>query len=45
MIKPTLKKNTTDKIAGRPEPVALLTIANTRGPKIAENLEKTEKNP
>ncbi len=36
------KKATTERIAGRPEPVALLTRAKTSGPQMAENFEKTE---
>lgn len=41
-IRPRAKKPTTDRMAGRPEPVTLLTTAKTNGPQIAENLEKTE---
>ncbi len=45
MAIPMTKKATIDRIAGRPESAWSETTANTKGPKIAENLENTEKNP
>ena len=38
---PITKNTTTDRTAGRPDPVRWLTMLNTSGPQIAENFEKT----
>jgi hypothetical protein len=40
--KPTAKNPPMESIAGRPDPVELLTNAKTSGPQIAANFEKTE---
>ena len=44
-IKPTIKKTINEIIARRAVPVICLTNPNVKGPQIAENLLKTEKNP
>lgn len=39
---PSAKNATSERIAGRPEPVVLLTTAKIGGPDTAENFENTE---